>query len=75
VHQRDRARVRAPPTAASQRDRVIAAMAMTFLSPCSRSEAAPAICSMASSIENGVTGTSPASTTWMRANGLQSSST
>jgi hypothetical protein len=30
---------------------------------------------MASSIENGVTGTSPASTTWIAANGLQSSST
>jgi len=30
---------------------------------------------MASSIENGVTGTSPASTTWMAVNGLVSIST
>ena len=30
---------------------------------------------MASSIENGVTATSPASTTWIAENGLQSSST
>ena len=50
-------------------------MAMTLRSPWSRSAACAAICPMASSIENGVTGTSPASTTWMAVNGLQSSST
>ena len=50
-------------------------MAMTVRPPPPNPVACAWICSMAASIEKGVTGTSPASATWIALNGAQSSST